>query len=225
MWTALLAATQSGQANANTYDYVYVSKDLPGDGHRLTRTAPRCTRTPANTGVAAAPTADGTFPVYEHLTSHPMKGPNPDGSTYDDPRYPLGRTASTAVTPSTGTRGPPTGSPRATGASRCPDGRKCAAPLHPAGHPRHGRGIADPDPRRHGNGSDDADGGRGDSGHRDRTAPRALAAVDERAAPGPRPHRPHPRRPGRARPPLHRLSDLGHVPPGGAHPVAAALQP
>ncbi|MGP0031064.1 MAG: L,D-transpeptidase family protein [Acidimicrobiales bacterium] len=87
VWTALLAATQSGQANANTYDYVYVSKDLP-ETVTVYQNGAAVYQTPANTGVAAAPTADGTFPVYEHLTSTTMKGTNPDGSTYDDPGIP-----------------------------------------------------------------------------------------------------------------------------------------
>jgi lipoprotein-anchoring transpeptidase ErfK/SrfK len=40
--------------------------------------------TPANTGIAAAPTAERTFPVYERLRSQVMTGTNPDGSHYAD---------------------------------------------------------------------------------------------------------------------------------------------
>jgi len=42
----------------------------------------------ANTGVPAAPTVDGTFAVFEHLTSTTMTGTNPDGSHYSDPGVP-----------------------------------------------------------------------------------------------------------------------------------------
>ncbi len=38
-----------------------------------------------NTGVASAPTASGTFPVFEHLPVTTMTGTNPDGSQYSDP--------------------------------------------------------------------------------------------------------------------------------------------
>ena len=34
---------------------------------------------------AAAPTATGTYPVYEHIPSGTMSGTNPDGSHYNDP--------------------------------------------------------------------------------------------------------------------------------------------
>ncbi len=39
----------------------------------------------ANTGISVAPTATGTFPVYEKLTFQIMQGTNPDGSHYADP--------------------------------------------------------------------------------------------------------------------------------------------
>jgi len=44
-------------------------------------------RSPVNTGIAASPTADGTFPVYLKFYFTYMKGTNPDGSKYDDPVY------------------------------------------------------------------------------------------------------------------------------------------
>jgi lipoprotein-anchoring transpeptidase ErfK/SrfK len=46
------------------------------------------TNIPVNTGAPGADTADGTYPVFEHVTSSEMKGTNPDGSTYDDPNVP-----------------------------------------------------------------------------------------------------------------------------------------
>ena len=44
--------------------------------------------TPVNTGIASAPTATGTYPVYEHLPVTTMSGTNPDGSHYSDPGIP-----------------------------------------------------------------------------------------------------------------------------------------
>jgi lipoprotein-anchoring transpeptidase ErfK/SrfK len=44
--------------------------------------------TPANTGIAAAPTDIGTFPVYLRYESQTMTGTNPDGSKYSDPGIP-----------------------------------------------------------------------------------------------------------------------------------------
>ncbi len=41
-----------------------------------------------NTGAPGADTVDGTYPVFEHVTSSRMQGTNPDGSTYDDPDVP-----------------------------------------------------------------------------------------------------------------------------------------
>ena len=41
--------------------------------------------TPANTGIPEAPTAEGTYPVYEKLPFQIMQGTNPDGSQYADP--------------------------------------------------------------------------------------------------------------------------------------------
>ena len=42
-------------------------------------------RSPGNTGVPAAPTQLGTFPVFEHVPVGEMRGTNPDGTHYDDP--------------------------------------------------------------------------------------------------------------------------------------------
>jgi len=41
--------------------------------------------TPANTGIAAAPTTVGTAPVYLKYSFQIMKGTNPNGTKYADP--------------------------------------------------------------------------------------------------------------------------------------------
>ncbi len=84
VWSYLLKAATAGQKNANGYTYALASKASPEtltiwhDGREVFSNA-------ANTGIPAAPTADGTFPVYERLRNQIMKGTNPDGSKYADP--------------------------------------------------------------------------------------------------------------------------------------------
>jgi lipoprotein-anchoring transpeptidase ErfK/SrfK len=86
VWRALIHAENAHQKTAASYTYVEVSEnsetlELWNDGSiRLT--------TPVNTGIAAAPTEQGTFPVYEHIESGTMSGTNPDGSHYEDPGIP-----------------------------------------------------------------------------------------------------------------------------------------
>jgi peptidoglycan hydrolase-like protein with peptidoglycan-binding domain len=83
VWRALINATISGKRSTFGYSYVFVSVgsqslNLWHNGHTILTTA-------VNTGIASAPTATGTYPVYEHLVSGTMSGTNPDGSHYNDP--------------------------------------------------------------------------------------------------------------------------------------------
>jgi lipoprotein-anchoring transpeptidase ErfK/SrfK len=50
--------------------------------------SPTLVNVAVNTGAPGADTADGTYPVFEHVVSSRMQGTNPDGSTYDDPAVP-----------------------------------------------------------------------------------------------------------------------------------------
>jgi len=84
VWSGLLAAVANGQGNPNGYTYALADQGSPEtltvwhNGHVVLESA-------ANTGIAASPTVDGTFPVYLRLYFTFMKGTNPDGSRYDDP--------------------------------------------------------------------------------------------------------------------------------------------
>jgi peptidoglycan hydrolase-like protein with peptidoglycan-binding domain len=86
VWKDLLHAVAKGNDNPNGYSYALASKGTPEtltiwhDGHVVLHSL-------ANTGIPAAPTADGTYPVYEKLPYQVMKGTNPDGSKYADPVY------------------------------------------------------------------------------------------------------------------------------------------
>ena len=84
LWGDVVRAAASGRANPSGYTYALASKASPEtltvwhDGHVVLHTL-------ANTGIPAAPTADGTFPVYQRYAFQIMRGTNPDGSHYADP--------------------------------------------------------------------------------------------------------------------------------------------
>jgi hypothetical protein len=84
LWRDVARAAAAGKANPSGYTYALASKASPEtltvwhDGHVVMHTL-------ANTGIPAAPTADGTFPVYLRYAFQIMKGTNPDGSHYADP--------------------------------------------------------------------------------------------------------------------------------------------
>ncbi len=84
VWRALVAAAAQHQVDTHPYNYLMVSESEPeslevwSDGGIVASSA-------ANTGIAAAPTAQGTFPVYARYQSTTMSGVNPDGTHYSDP--------------------------------------------------------------------------------------------------------------------------------------------
>ena len=86
VWSYLLKAVADGHGNADGYTYALASQSAPEtltiwhDGRQVLQSL-------ANTGIPAAPTADGTFPVYEKLPFQIMQGTNPGGSQYADPVY------------------------------------------------------------------------------------------------------------------------------------------
>jgi len=87
VWQALLSDAAAGTMDTAPYDYVYVSQALP-ETTTVYSNGTQVYSTPSNTGVPAAPTGIGTFPVYERFTSTTMSGTNPDGSKYSDPGIP-----------------------------------------------------------------------------------------------------------------------------------------
>ena len=88
VWTTLLADVAAAKDDPAPYTYVLVSKVLPENLTLYNDGAPQYTNIPVNTGAPGADTTDGTYPVFEHVTSSVMKGTNPDGTTYDDPDVP-----------------------------------------------------------------------------------------------------------------------------------------
>jgi hypothetical protein len=87
VWTDLLQAASTGTTDPDSYNFVYVSEASP-ETVTVYQNGNPVYQTLANTGVAAAPTAQGTFPVYARYTTTTMSGTNPDGSTYVDPGIP-----------------------------------------------------------------------------------------------------------------------------------------
>ncbi|HEX7459969.1 MAG TPA: L,D-transpeptidase family protein [Acidimicrobiales bacterium] len=88
VWTALLADAAAHRVNPEPYVDVLVSKQVPQTLTLYDNGAPVLSGVAVNTGATGADTADGTFPVFEHVPSSRMQGTNPDGSTYDDPAVP-----------------------------------------------------------------------------------------------------------------------------------------
>jgi len=84
VWHAVIADAVAGKRRTAGYSYVYVHRNVPQlltlwHNGRIVLTSP------GNTGVPAAPTALGTWPVFEHIPVGRMSGTNPDGTHYDDP--------------------------------------------------------------------------------------------------------------------------------------------
>jgi hypothetical protein len=84
VWRALLADTIAAEPRHNGYSYVYVHRDLP-QSLNLWHNGKTILSSPGNTGVPAAPTQLGSFPIFEHIPVGTMSGTNPDGSHYHDP--------------------------------------------------------------------------------------------------------------------------------------------
>ncbi|HZT91866.1 MAG TPA: L,D-transpeptidase [Gaiellaceae bacterium] len=82
-WHALLEDAIAGKRRTAGYSYVYVHTTVP-QSLNLWHDGRVILTSPGNTGVPAAPTALGTFEVFEHIPVGTMSGTNPDGSHYHD---------------------------------------------------------------------------------------------------------------------------------------------
>jgi hypothetical protein len=83
LWLTLVNALSAGTLNTGGYDYALADK-TPPESLTIYHDGAVVLRSPANTGVAASPTPDGTFPVNTRLRRQVMKGTNPDGQHYAD---------------------------------------------------------------------------------------------------------------------------------------------
>jgi peptidoglycan hydrolase-like protein with peptidoglycan-binding domain len=85
VWAHLFTAIARHQVNPDGYTYALATQGSSNESLQVWHDGRRILDTPANTGIPASPTADGTFPVYERLQFQIMKGTNPDGTKYADP--------------------------------------------------------------------------------------------------------------------------------------------
>ena len=86
VWTDLFKAVAEGKDNPNGYTYALASQYSP-ENLKIWHNGRIVLESPANTGIPASPTVDGTFPVYLKYYFSYMKGTNPDGTKYNDPVY------------------------------------------------------------------------------------------------------------------------------------------
>ena len=83
LWPALVSAFASNTVNTGGYNYALADKAAP-ESLTIYHNGRVVLRSPANTGIGASPTPDGTFPVFERLRQQVMRGTNPNGSSYAD---------------------------------------------------------------------------------------------------------------------------------------------
>jgi peptidoglycan hydrolase-like protein with peptidoglycan-binding domain len=86
VWSDLLTALAKGKDNPNGYTYALASQHSP-ETITIWHNGRVVLKSLVNTGIAASPTVDGTFPVYLRYYFQIMQGTNPDGSKYADPVY------------------------------------------------------------------------------------------------------------------------------------------
>ena len=84
VWRTLIHADLAGRRLNAGYNYVFVHENVP-QSLSLWHDGRVILTSPGNTGIASAPTAQGTWPVFEHIAVGTMSGTNPDGSHYHDP--------------------------------------------------------------------------------------------------------------------------------------------
>jgi hypothetical protein len=83
LWSALFKAVMTDQNNVNGYTYA-VADQVDPETLTIYHDGQVVLQSPANTGIPASPTVNGTFPVYEKFLETWMSGTNPDGSSYHD---------------------------------------------------------------------------------------------------------------------------------------------
>ncbi len=88
VWRSLINAVIAGNRSSFGYTVVDVSEESSPESLNLWHNGKTVMTAAVNTGIAAAPTAQGTFAVFEHVPVTTMSGVNPDGSHYSDPGIP-----------------------------------------------------------------------------------------------------------------------------------------
>ncbi|WP_169794003.1 L,D-transpeptidase family protein [Alicyclobacillus acidiphilus] len=86
VWQAILKP--NAVKNPYPYTYVLVTKNPDPEMLHVWQAGKWVYESVVNTGIAGAPSTDGTFAVYQRYLSQTMKGKNPDGTKYVDPGVP-----------------------------------------------------------------------------------------------------------------------------------------
>ena len=90
-WNALLQAAKKSEFSPRPYNYVDVAQNIGKAAPQLLTlyiSGVSSFHTLANSGISAAPSDPGTFPVYLRYATTTMSGTNPDGSKYHDTGIP-----------------------------------------------------------------------------------------------------------------------------------------
>ena len=87
-WHALIADAVAGKRRDDGYSYVFVHRNVP-QSLNLWHNGQVILTSPGNTGVPAAPTELGTFPVFEHIPVGTMSGHEPGRLALQRPGHPL----------------------------------------------------------------------------------------------------------------------------------------
>jgi peptidoglycan hydrolase-like protein with peptidoglycan-binding domain len=88
VWDALLRDAVAGAVDPQPYTWAWTTMQRP-ETLRIWSDGDFVFSSKANTGIAAAPTPKGSWPVFARFRSQTMKGTNPDGSKYVDPGVPF----------------------------------------------------------------------------------------------------------------------------------------
>ncbi len=87
VWTALLHDAVTQTLDPQPYSWAWTTMTRP-ETLKIWVNGTFVFSSNANTGIAAAPTPTGSWPVYARYRTQTMSGTNPDGTTYNDPGVP-----------------------------------------------------------------------------------------------------------------------------------------
>jgi peptidoglycan hydrolase-like protein with peptidoglycan-binding domain len=87
VWAALLSDAVTHTLDPKPYTWAWTTMARP-ETLRIWSDGDFVFSSKANTGIAAAPTPIGSWPVFARYRSQTMKGTNPDGTKYNDPGVP-----------------------------------------------------------------------------------------------------------------------------------------
>ena len=87
VWSALLQDAVSTVADPQPYTWAWTTMSRP-ETLQIWSNGTFVFSSKANTGIPAAPTPKGSWPVFARYRTQTMKGTNPDGTKYNDPGVP-----------------------------------------------------------------------------------------------------------------------------------------